>query len=196
MGSRAVSRTAWITAPVAVLGWMFASCHTSVGVTLVGCARATAEPAVGAVHPYPGSPQEPVRGDLAVIFVTTDRPLEALTRFTHHHWFRVVPRGLADDCDETLWSGQVFAATPDECGAEAGTADLYKVYVPLERECLRDHAGSYHGCDGEAVLQMAAANGVALRIGGGQMWGTHSLTSNAVPVPLVVGPDSVTLRGR
>jgi hypothetical protein len=170
-----------------------ASCHRSVHVTLVGCARATAEPATGAVHPGP-YPLDPVRGDLAVLFVSTDRPLEALTRFTYAHGF-VLLACSGDDRPRGLWSGQIHAATPAECGAPVGSANLYKVYVPLDRDRLRDRATSWQG-SGEAVLRLAAARGVCVRIGGGQMWWTHSLSSNEVPVPIVVADGSVTLAVR
>ncbi len=180
---RARAATALLAA--AGFGSLPAGCHTGFEMRALGCALAAEQPADGAVHPYPGATEPPMRGRLAAVFVATPTDLVDLAPRRSHHLYFVLSARRPDADDVELFTGPVYAASDGDLRAVGDAASagerVFKVYVPLQPDRLDDPA------------RAAAGATLCIRIGGGTMWGLASLSSNVVDAPLVIGEGELQL---
>jgi hypothetical protein len=194
---RSLAVFAWVPVLLCLPAFCVWSSHKRVTVTILTCKHATMEPDTGVVHPYPGLSLDRLSGDLGEVWFTTDVALESLTSLTHHHYFSLLPCGYTGDA-LGLWNGRIFAASLSDYSSNPAATHLYKGYFPLSLQRLREHADGFGGIHVEQFIELARQRGLCIRVGGGQMWGWASLSSNdaSLPVAITTGDSLVLNRGK
>lgn len=169
--------------------------HKRVTITVVACKEATYDPDAKVVHGYPGPPER-LPAALGEVWFTTDVTLESLTACTHHHYVRLVVPGDKSSEGE-IWFGSIYRVSAEEQAALGASSPIYKAYFPLEVERLQERARGPEGGDGWRVLAEARQLGIALRVGGGQLWWAGSLSSNEALLPISFSDgDKLLLHGK
>lgn len=184
----------WLCVPVCLVYAMWSN-HKRVTITVVACKDATYDPDAKVVHGFPGPPER-LPATLGGVWFTTDVALESLTACTYCHYFLLVVPGDKSNEGE-VWSGSIYRASAEEQAAHGASSPIYKAYFPLEVEQLQERARGPEGGDGWRVLAQARQRGIALRVGGGQMWWAGSLSSNEAVLPISFSDgDKLLLHGK
>lgn len=175
-----------------------AGCTAHVSIVQRGYVLVQSEPTQGAVHPYPGLSIGHSQGvPIVAVFLSTKSDLERLARRrTHHLYFELLP------CSQNshgfdLFSGTVFDANDDERRQMLGPTSpsevrLYKVHIPFDLQTLVKKASGQGALDVPSYLETAQHDGLCIRVGGAQMWGS-ALFSNLARAPLEIRDDSLVV---
>jgi hypothetical protein len=170
---------------------LLSACHHRFSIDPVAYSRARERPPQSeAVHPYPGvTVGGPRVGDFLLFYFSTDYDLErSAPKLSHHLYFQI--RSCSTTEAFGYVSGEVFRVRADEArqvmaGRSLGGRLLFKVYVPLDLESYLGKVSGGGDSTGDELKRLKA-DGVCLRIGGAQMWYTHSLFSQYVQIPIRV----------